>query len=302
MMPTDVQFREFLLRRMPPQDAARFEEAIILEEGVAERLREEEFDLLDDYAAGRLGGEDRADVERHLLTSVEITHSLRVSRLLARETGSHETSRLGEAPPSGRAVGTEPVEKTAGRRRWTGRYAAAGALLAAGIAAIAVFPFRERPPLGPLDASPRAAGPADSANSGDADYLVQRSAVPGPAAQEPAAPILTLLAEASRGAGPADARPILHWRAGAASVHLQVEVPDPVRDVGYSIQVSDAAGHSLFSGEPQTVHTAGRYRFIDSMVPSAAMGPGDRTISLRAADAAAGTPAQYSWRIVGALD
>jgi|GEM_PF-2890844 hypothetical protein len=301
MIPTDIQFREFLLRRMTPQDAARFEEAIILEEGVAEHLREEEFDLLDDYAAGRLGGEDRADVERYLLTSVESTHSLRMSRLLAREAGSRETPRLGEAPP-GRAVDTESVVKTARRRRWTRRYAAAGALLAAGIAAVAVFPYRERPPLGPLDAPPRAAGSADSANSGDADYSARRSAVPGPAAQEPAAPILTLLAEASRGAGPADARPTLHWRAGAASVHLQVEVPDPVRDVGYSIQVSDAAGRRLFSGEPQTVHTAGRYRFIDSMVPSAAMGPGDRTISLRAADAAAGTPAQYSWRVVGALD
>lgn len=302
MIPTDVQFREFLLRRMAPQDAARFEEAIILEEGVAERLREEEFDLLDDYAAGRLSGEDRADVERHLLTSVEITHSLRVSRLLARETGSHETPMLGEAPPSGRAGGTEPAEKTARRHRWTGRYAAAGALLAAGIAAVAVFPFRERPPLGPLDAPPRAVGSAGSANSGNAGDLTERSAVPGPAAPEPAASVLTLLAEASRGVGPADARPTLHWRAGVAFLHLQVEVPDPVRDVGYSIQVSDAAGHRLFSGEPQTVHTAGRYRFIDSVVPSAAMGPGDRTISLRAADAAAGTPAKYTWRVVGALD
>jgi hypothetical protein len=302
MIPTDIQVREFLLRRMAPQDAARFEEAILLEEGVAERLREEEFDLLDDYAAGRLGGEDRADVERHLLTSVESTHSLRMSRLLAREAGSRETPRLGEAPASGRPVDTEFAVKTARRRRWTGRYAAAGALLAAGIAAVAVLPFRERPPLGPLDAPPRTAGSVDSANSGGADYLAQRSAGPGPVAQEPAAPVLTLLAEASRGTGPPEARPTLHWRAGVASVHLQVEVPDPVRDVGYSIQVSDAAGRGLFSGEPQTVHTAGHYRFIDSVVPSAALGPGDRTISLRAADAAAGTPAQYSWRVVGALD
>jgi hypothetical protein len=285
MIPTDVQFREFLLRRMAPQDAARFEETIILEEGVAERLREEEFDLLDDYAAGRLSGEDRADVERHLLTSEENTHSVRMSRLLARERG------LRDAPSRALPVETDDAARP---RRRTGRYAAAAVLLAAGIAAVAVIPYWERAPLRSLDATPPPAGPA---GSGNADSL------PGPpAAPKPAVPVFTLLAEASRGSRPADVAPTLHWQAGLASVRLQVEVPEPVPGVLYSIRVADAAGHSLFAGEPQSVHSAGRYRFIDTLVPSSAMGPGDRTISLRTADAAAGAPAVFTWQVVGALD
>jgi hypothetical protein len=80
MIPTDAQLREFLLRRTPPEDAARVEEAIIVQDGVAERLRSEEFDLIDEYAANRLSAEDRTVVERHLLTSAENLHSLRIAR------------------------------------------------------------------------------------------------------------------------------------------------------------------------------------------------------------------------------
>lgn len=282
-MPTDSQFREFLLRRMPPEEAARFEEAIVVEDGVAERLRAEEFDLLDDYAGERLTGEDRDRVERYLLASAENIHSVRVSRLLAGEAKLRAGSSNEVPGPTMRPA------VVARSRRWTGRHAAIGGLLAAGLAAIMVIPYLDHaPPHG----TPAALSPAPEA------------AAPAPAAVvEQIVPVFTLLAEASRGSQPTEeARPKLLLKAASNSARLEVEVPGPARNVRYSLTVSDASGHSVFAGQPQPVHTAGGYRFIDVLVPLAAVGPGNRTISLRAADAPAGAPAEYIWQVVGILE
>jgi hypothetical protein len=276
MIPTDTQLREFLLRRMPAADAARLEQAILMEDEVAERLRAEEFDLIDDYAAGGLAPEDRADVERHLLTSVDNIHSLRIARLLSRE------SSLREAAPSAKQV------EALGPRRRTGRFAAAGALLAAGLAAVVLIPHWEGTPRRPVGIAPPpvvlSAPAADSSHS--------------PTEAGNSLPILTLLADVNRGS----AQPRLHWRASLASVRLQAEVPHPERGTLYSIRVYDPAGRRLFEGAPRPVQAAGPYYFVDTVVPSAALGPGERIVSLLASNAAAAAPAKYTWHIVGLLD
>jgi hypothetical protein len=279
VIPTDIELRAFLLGRMSAEDAARLEEAIILEDGVAERLRAEEFDLIDDYAAGRLMAADRADVERHLLTSVENVHSLRVARLMmAREDGVRDA-----APPAQSATQAEVLRP----RRRTARLAAMGALMAAGLAAVVLIPYWDRTPRRPVGVP----APADSAIR-----------APGPARSPTEAtdslPILTLLADVSRGS----TRPTLHWRADLASVRLQAEVPGPERSTLYSLSVYDIEGHRLFEGAALSVHVAGRYRFVDTALPSTALGPGPRTISLRASDAAEDAPAEYTWQVVGVPD
>jgi hypothetical protein len=279
VIPTDIELRAFLLGRMLAEDAARLEEAIILEDGVAERLRAEEFDLIDDYAAGRLMAADRADVERHLLTSVENVHSLRVARLmLAREDGVGDA-----ATPVQSATQAEVLRP----RRRSARLAAMGALMAAGLAAVVWIPYWDRTPRRPVGVP----APADSAIRG-----------PGQAQSPPESadslPILTLLADVNRGS----TRPTLHWKADFASVRLQAEVPGPEHSSLYSLSVYDMAGHRLFEGAALPAHVAGRYRFVDTVVPSKALGPGPRTVSLRLSDAAEGTPAEYIWQIDGVSD
>ena len=116
MTPTEFELRQFLLRRLPPPAVERMEEALFGEEGVAERLRGEEFDLLQDYAEGKLAAADRADVERYVLNSTESRHSLRVGRLIAR---------------AGKA--------RVGHGRWR-PIASVGGLLAAGLAALVLIP------------------------------------------------------------------------------------------------------------------------------------------------------------------
>jgi hypothetical protein len=115
---TNEQLRKLLLRQLPTEEVAQVEEAILREEGVAERLREEEFDLIDDYVRGKLAATERADMERYVLTTPEHIESLQVARALA-------------------APRTEALV----RPKWRGRRALPlGALLAAGLAAVVVIP------------------------------------------------------------------------------------------------------------------------------------------------------------------
>jgi hypothetical protein len=57
---------------------------VMLEDGLAERLQEAEFDLLDDYAHLRLTAQERAAVERYLLTHPQNRDRVLVARALGR--------------------------------------------------------------------------------------------------------------------------------------------------------------------------------------------------------------------------
>jgi hypothetical protein len=275
--PSDAQLREFLLRRLPAQEAARLEDAIIVTDGVAERLRDEEFDLIDAYAAGCLDAEDRADVERHLLTSVENVHSLRMARLLNRQSAPRR-------PIS--TMSTSTRIRSMGRRRWVSLVVPLGTVLAAGLVAVALIPDWNR--------NSRHTGMIRTAAPSEAP-----SALPSPAPDAAdSIPIVTLLAEVNRGSG----SPILHWKADAASVRLQAEVPGPDRNTHYLVRVYDAAGRPLFEAAALSAHTAGRYRFVDTILPSAVLGPGARTIALQSSDGAEDAAAVYTWHVVGALN
>jgi hypothetical protein len=274
---SDAQLREFLLRRIPAQGVERLEEAIVVTDGVAERLRDEEFDLIDDYAAGRLNAVDRADVERHLLNSLENIHSVRMARLLSRESGSRDLGKPVSNAIS--ALGTR-------RRRWMGRLAPFGVVLAAGLVAVALIPDWSRTPPQPgmTSTAPRSEVP---------------SALPPPAPNAAGSiPIVILLADVSRGS----ASPVLHWRADAASIRLQAEVPGPDRNTLYVLRVYDGAGLPVFEAASLSAHSAGHYRFVDIVLPSKALGPGARSVSLWASDGAHGTAPDYTWHVVGALD
>jgi hypothetical protein len=117
---SDLQLRHFLLRQLASDQAARVEDAILLEEGFAERLREAEFDLLDDYAHSRLDTAEAAAVERHLLGSEENRRSVQIARALRErratpEPGATLARRAPEA--SGVPLAQAMLPATSSRRR-----------------------------------------------------------------------------------------------------------------------------------------------------------------------------------------
>jgi hypothetical protein len=81
--PVRDELRDLLLHHLPEGRARELEERLMGEEDAAERLQEATYDLLDDYAAGRLSPADRGAVERHLLASDENRWRLDVARGLA---------------------------------------------------------------------------------------------------------------------------------------------------------------------------------------------------------------------------
>jgi len=110
-------------------------------------------------------------------------------------------------------------------------------------------------------------------------------------------PIINLLADVNRGT----ARPSLAINERARAVRLQAEVPESSTDKLYALHVDDAHGHRLFEGAGLAVHTAGPYRFVEAVVPSAALAPGDRSVSLTESGAPAGAPVTYRWDITGVI-
>ncbi|MDB5978782.1 MAG: hypothetical protein JWR07_5542 [Nevskia sp.] len=81
--PPDQQLRALLLHRLPQDEAVVLEQRLVVEDGVAERMRQLEYDLLDAYAGGRLGTQERRDVERWLLRTAQDRRRLGIARALA---------------------------------------------------------------------------------------------------------------------------------------------------------------------------------------------------------------------------
>ena len=60
---------QYLLGLLPPEDAERLDEASIVDDDIAARLRRVEDDLVDSYVRGQLSGETLAQFESHYLAS-----------------------------------------------------------------------------------------------------------------------------------------------------------------------------------------------------------------------------------------
>jgi hypothetical protein len=280
---TDVQLRQFLLRRLPADQSLSLEEAIVLEEGFAERLRDAEFDLLDDYAASRLNAEDATDVERYFLGSEENLNSIRVARALQQQ----ELHREGGAPapkPASQPARAEQ-QQPAVERRWSRRRVSnMSLLLAACLAAVVLIPVWLMVPNHPDPRSTaREVSPLGAAVR------------PLPSLPAAALPVMSLLADVSRGAKP----PSIEIDAGAQAIRLQVEVPDQTSQGLYSVHIKDATGRQLFEGSALAVYTAGPYRFVEAVVPAAALAPGERTVLLTESDALDSAAPTFTWQVTG---
>ena len=279
---SDSQLRDFLLRRLADADWERLAEAILLEDGLAERVRDEEFDLLDDYAAGRLNTQDRAAVQLHLLASAEGRRALRVARAL-RAVGASGAADL----RTGAMAAPLPPGQTSSRT-WSGRaqrVATVATFLAAGLVAVVLAPpWNIAPPIGP---EPEKSAAVSS---------------PGTAAQSPSLPdardegvqTISLLADIDRGA----ANQALKFEARKPTIRLQAEVTDADEQKLYWLRISDDSGHILFDSPPLTTRTAGRYRFVEVKLPASVLGSGVRSVVLRASAAADPASPLHRWEVV----
>lgn len=134
---SDAQLRALLLHRIGGDQAAALEQCLITEDGLAERLRHVEYDLLDAYARGCLRTADRAAVRQYLLRTARDRDRLRLARLLA-----------GLRPP-----GRAPAPLPRWLQAWPGRLALAAGLAAAAVAVTLTLRL-------PHPGSPSAAAPA----------------------------------------------------------------------------------------------------------------------------------------------
>ena len=80
----DRQLVDYLLNRLPPGDLERLEEATVVDDDVAARLRMVEHDLVDAYARGSLTGDTLARFELHYLESPRRREQVRFSRKFVR--------------------------------------------------------------------------------------------------------------------------------------------------------------------------------------------------------------------------
>ena len=124
--PPDALLRDLLLQRLPSQQAAALEQRLVVEAGVAERVRQVEYDLLDDYARGRLAADQRRAVEQRLLRTAADRQRLAVARGLA-------------------ALPKPRIGLPARQRRWSG--AALGGIAATLLLAVLLWPHQSGVPV-----------------------------------------------------------------------------------------------------------------------------------------------------------
>jgi len=243
--PPDALLRDLLLQRLPPQQAAALEQRLVIEAGVAERVRQVEYDLLDDYARGRLAADQRRAVEQRLLRTAADRQRLAVARGLAAlpKPGTGLPAPL-RARWSGTAVRSD-------RRRWLPA-AALGGLAAALLLAVLLWPHQSDVPV-PGEAPVAAA-------RGGAVYTV------------------SLLVQLSRGEG---AQPV-SVPVGTAQVRLQAEVEKPGAADVYELQLLDGDGRLLQAAPGLHWQRAGTHAYVEAVVPIAALAPGLRRIEVHA--------------------
>ncbi|MDR3416865.1 MAG: hypothetical protein P4L83_11825 [Nevskia sp.] len=80
---SDEDLRALLLRQLPEIVADAIEQRLIVDDGLAERVRQIEYELLDAYARDRLTPADRAAVRQHLLRTADDRKRVQIARALA---------------------------------------------------------------------------------------------------------------------------------------------------------------------------------------------------------------------------
>jgi hypothetical protein len=133
----DQEIVRYLLGHLPDEEAERFDEASIVDDDMASRLRSVENDLVDAYVGGTLAAETRGRFETFYLSSPRRRQKVRSARRFLRAVDRAQVSGAANAAPapSGRALPSP-------RLAWSA-VAAVFLLLASGVLLIEHVRLRE---------------------------------------------------------------------------------------------------------------------------------------------------------------
>jgi hypothetical protein len=274
----DEGIRRYLLGLLADEETAALEEEYLGRPEVLDRVRAVEDDLLDDYAADRLGPDERTLFERRYLASSRLQERVVAARAL-RLASLRRLGSTAERPFDARAA--------ARRTRWRGPLAMAAGLLLAVLAlslwrlgepkvAIAPTPPPSiTPPLAPPPSPGGGLEPSVSPSSG--------SPRPGPAALTRVAfalsPVLLRGPE-----GPRE----LRVRSGIATVVLELlgdPALRPASSARLAVEIRTVEGARVWTGRPRWLHDAARPALLAAAeVPAGRLMAGDYLLTLSSGD------------------
>jgi anti-sigma-K factor RskA len=143
---TDIQaeMRQFLLGILSEDVRRQVEERLMTEEGFMEELTLAEAELIDDYVGERLSAAERAEFERHFLSTEERRRQLRFTQSLSRYANAHPPAAAVAAGAAESGATREPSPRPAPtfgerlRAFWVGLSAPARAGMALACVAVLV--------------------------------------------------------------------------------------------------------------------------------------------------------------------
>ena len=253
---TDDELRDWLLQRLPDSRRELLEGLLVGNTDFSVRLLDVEHGLIDAHARGELDVDDRHAVERYLIADPSGRRRAVVAHAIASMAAESTAKETDAAAMSVHPIAARANARPTGVRRRQVQWAG----LAAVAMIVLVIGFKQLP-LRPVT-TPTA--PIELADDDDATL-----------------PTVTLLADARRGAR----EETLTLPAAASRLRLQVEVVDDNVAVTYSLRISDAS-KTLQEVSDLTVREQGPYRYVETTVAAANLGPGLRRIALRASGTA----------------
>lgn len=265
------ELTDFLLGRLAEPDRERVEAALFASTDAAAltEMEEAENDLLDAYAAGRLAAADRAQFERHYLTTPERVRRVQFARALAAEGRRRAMAAEAETMPWWRALWLPGV-----------RFALVGAGLAviAALGGLVAVNARLGRTEGEVAALQRTLDEERARFARELAAARQTQVTP-PAVTQAVRRVVTLVLAAaglSRGAG--DAMPVLRLAADVETVRLQMPVDAAARAryARFAVAVETAEGREVWRSAQ--VAAAGEGVVIG--VPASAMAGGDYLVRL----------------------
>ena len=265
-----ADWRSLLLHRLPDDQAQALEQRLLDDPQALDALRDAGHDLIDDYAQDRLPPAERAAFEAHVLPGPQAAERLRFSRALHAQAEVLRTRSESPVPGAGRP------------------------------------PLPRRPRFGEASPRPRRRRGAVFALAGSALAILLAFAAlqwPVVTSRTPADPSATaatvvLLAAVERG----HASPVataVNVPAGVTQLRVQAEVDQPDDTARYRLMMF--AGTAATADEPvlRIEHlpllSAGRYRYVEAMLPVTPLAAGPRTIRVEAEAPAA--PFAFDWTL-----
>ena len=269
--PHSNELREFLLDRLPPEQADAIEERMFQDAAYFSDLQDAEDELIEEFVT------DALDPDETKLFAARVEHS---SGLQERVALRRALIRTLQSQPAEAAVSAPALQLQPQRRVWS-RILVPGFALAIAILFFVAYTAEHRSGLPSQATGTVAKTASDSAGSRQSAGLQ-------------AAAVLFLPAHVARGA--AQQPSVLH--VGSASlVKLELETPAGDTSTRWNVRLT-SGGASVFSADNLPSQQAGVVSYVIAQVPSAQLPPKVYQITLSPQSPAGAVTASWDFRIL----